>query len=728
MAKHNKNKKRNIKKRVKKNVQKIKEITTEDLILNPALMYSPQFKALPLDKQFQLLGQVKQLRALMGNKGGTVISGSSGADPSLYTKLNDLNNKAMRQANENEQLRIYLQSSNESYKKELELNKQLKQKMKRQKDDLDQEYKVADLEFQNQQFDKKAQDTRQQQLTKQLNQKRKEANTKEIKEKKIENAKLNAELQQYEQVTSPKHKSKKSNSPSLRPKPTYTPLTLSSPTLSISAPETPEVSYQKEGEDRILAEKMKQQKDSQQQEEAVYQQQFNAFTKNGDEDQAEKTEKQFLSKQNSSVSPSGDETQQTQTTPTKKNDINDGVDDINDDNENEEDLNTTEPIDSTEPTQLELNAITVENQLNRDIQTKKEKIQTYEEIEKQKQENKQKIDLTIAQNSDIVPDSPTTKLYLEQEKAKLIEELKSFIQLHSNPNIDYLNRITQQIQNAKTFSRLKEIREAIALDKAYQESQMKQEQYYQEKQAELNSKRQENQNEYERNKQLSMPITPDNTTSRILMEDKKKEAFKALDELMKLPDNPNPEYRRIIAKEIRYSPTNTRLVSLINKINMDKANIEDAVNQHKQLLKKQRELIAKLDDQNKPSNRFHYPPEMWKVKIYQAQTFKEISEIADLMRIFRILTYGPYNLRGERSWKYKTLHYNDEEYIKKADTFFKTNYKPQKKVIFFNGEQIKDLEPEIQTLSPSVDHTMIDFKYFPPLKQKRKWYKLWLSS
>ena len=61
MAKHKGSKKKHS---VKKRAQKLKELTAEDLFANPSLLQSPQFRALPLEKQFQLTSQLKQMRMI----------------------------------------------------------------------------------------------------------------------------------------------------------------------------------------------------------------------------------------------------------------------------------------------------------------------------------------------------------------------------------------------------------------------------------------------------------------------------------------------------------------------------------------------------------------------------------------------------------------------------------------------------------------------------------------
>ena len=56
------------KKRVQRRARKLRELTAEDLLQNPALLQSPQFQALPLEKQYQLINQMRQLKAAMGGR------------------------------------------------------------------------------------------------------------------------------------------------------------------------------------------------------------------------------------------------------------------------------------------------------------------------------------------------------------------------------------------------------------------------------------------------------------------------------------------------------------------------------------------------------------------------------------------------------------------------------------------------------------------------------------
>ena len=99
-------KKRNLRKKVKAKAKKLKEITAEEILMNPALLQSPEFKALPLEKQFQLTSQVKQMKMMMRGGLGAPSHAAGGPNSSLYHKLNDLLNKNARAENENNQLRM----------------------------------------------------------------------------------------------------------------------------------------------------------------------------------------------------------------------------------------------------------------------------------------------------------------------------------------------------------------------------------------------------------------------------------------------------------------------------------------------------------------------------------------------------------------------------------------------------------------------------------------------
>jgi len=449
MAKH-KSKKRNIKKRVKKNVQKIKEITAEDILQNPALIYSPQFKALPLDRQLQLLAQVKQLKAMLGKPNGPIVPGASGGDPALYTKLNDLNTKASRQANENEQLRVQLEAQTAAYKREKDLNRELRQKAQQQKDDIDQADKIADLEQQNLRLDKQAQDTRATDLQNKINQKKQEAMHGEIKAKKMENVKLQAELKGYE-------------------------------TPGYYAP-----SYS-EGQQRMYIERLHQKRNSKLEKQAIYQNQINSYTENGEEDKAEDIEQRLNNTADTSndVKEHVEPDEKEYKDDDKDDDNEDGNEDveINDDalkknfSEEEEELELNSPIipieDPTDPTLLEMSAIANDVNLNKEINTKKEQIAKYEELEKQKKENAELYERIIAQDRYKALDTTTSQINLEKAKKDVLNELDTFLDKVDNPNPIYRESLANAIAIAKGEAIIKAIRKKMIMDKAILESAAK---------------------------------------------------------------------------------------------------------------------------------------------------------------------------------------------------------------------------------------------------------------
>ena len=184
MAKHNKSTKRKIRKRVRHNAKKIKELTAEEILLNPALVESPQFKQLPTEKQIQLMTQVRQLKTMFaGRTGGGVVSQSSGsADPALFARLNEANNKVSRQSNENEQL----QAATDAYKREKELAKDIKRREQEQKDDIERKARIDDLTAQKQRLDIQAEDFEQRLLEQSIRNKKEQGHIKELQEKKKE--------------------------------------------------------------------------------------------------------------------------------------------------------------------------------------------------------------------------------------------------------------------------------------------------------------------------------------------------------------------------------------------------------------------------------------------------------------------------------------------------------------------------------------------------------------
>ena len=139
--------------------------------------------------------------------------------------------------------------------------------------------------------------------------------------------------------------------------------------------------------------------------------------------------------------------------------------------------------------------------------------------------------------------------------------------------------------------------------------------------------------------------------------------------------------------------------------------------------------MAHLDDPNQSVTRFKFPPNMWRSKILQAQTPEEIYEVSKMMSdvptaIESIKIYD----EGLRNSNTKKLANEGKETLKKAEKFLNTKRTTEKRAIFFDGDQLKDLNPGLQTLSPSNDHELFDFHTVEfNNEDRRKWYYLWLA-
>ena len=152
MPKH-KAKKKNLKKRVHRKVQKLKEITAEDLLMNPALLYSPQFKALPLEKQFQLTTQLKQLKTYgMRPMAGVGAVSSSNAD-AIYSKYLDSNSKLQQAQNETQKLKQQIEENERQKALEMKLQNELKDKEHRYNKTMKHNNAINDLQRQMDKLD-----------------------------------------------------------------------------------------------------------------------------------------------------------------------------------------------------------------------------------------------------------------------------------------------------------------------------------------------------------------------------------------------------------------------------------------------------------------------------------------------------------------------------------------------------------------------------------------------
>ena len=204
-------KRRNLKKRVHRNVQKVKGLTAEDLFMNPALLYSPQFKALPLEKQFQLTSQLKQIKMMKtqpmmmkplcgegfahGNS-----SGSSSAAHDLFNKLNASNNQLVHAQNDFNQMKTQLEATQQQLKEIQQLKSELRNKTADKALHDKNEGKIQDYTNQLHRFDVENNDKRINELQQQVKTKREEMKLDEIENQQRQIEELKAKHQALQKV------------------------------------------------------------------------------------------------------------------------------------------------------------------------------------------------------------------------------------------------------------------------------------------------------------------------------------------------------------------------------------------------------------------------------------------------------------------------------------------------------------------------------------------------
>ena len=152
MGKH-KGKKKNLKKRVHKRAQKLKGLTAQDLLMNPALLQSPQFKALPLEKQFQLTSQLKQLRMMATRPMTGLGAVSPGNADSVYSKYLDSNSKLQQAQYETQRLKQQIEENERQRAMEAKLQNDLKEKEHRYNKETKHNNAVKDLQRQMDRLD-----------------------------------------------------------------------------------------------------------------------------------------------------------------------------------------------------------------------------------------------------------------------------------------------------------------------------------------------------------------------------------------------------------------------------------------------------------------------------------------------------------------------------------------------------------------------------------------------
>lgn len=443
--------KKNLKKRVHKKVQKLKELTAQDLLMNPTLLQSPQFKALPIEKQFQLTSQLKQLKMMMNRPMGGVVSASGGGDSSLYHRLMDVSNQVAKKEKENKQLEVELTAANTALRQQKQLEKDIKRLKQSEKEKINTEAKIDDLTNELNQLKFHNADERVKSLIAQIEQAKQESNQERLTQLQREFAKANAEHKQL---------------------------------LSIIGGE---------GRKRIQSERIRKQKQDKIETQAAFQNQINNLTENGKFDKADDVEQDLNS------IPSNDEINE---------DI-EGVAELREEDdqlkkkliddectvEDEEEQNSTAPIvEETEQipaiplSDIETNGIEAEVIMNNKIKTKNELVKDAQTLLDKKQQNQRQIERIISENNNEPPLTINTQIDIEDYKADLLKQLDTIIANEQNPNYEYLQHAADKIEKGNTFKELKILSEKLKLDKQNQETLVKQREVINKKKAECYDK------------------------------------------------------------------------------------------------------------------------------------------------------------------------------------------------------------------------------------------------
>ncbi|WP_405289851.1 hypothetical protein [Methanobrevibacter sp.] len=423
MGKH-KSKKRISKKRVQRRVQKMKDLTPEDLLLHPELLQSPQFRALPLEKQFQLMTAYKQLR-MMTNRPmmgvGASSGGGGGADSAMYHKLNDILNRNAYQENANAQLKAQFDAELERQKQLHEAQSQLKKEQKRKEKELKAQVEMKKVEEAFDEINKEEANNSLKDLKAQYELAKKDLRADKIHDLLVQIEFMRANLQELN--TTPK----------------------------IGSPIRP----------KVKIDMMTQAKDENLQTQFVLQNQINAFTDAGESEKAEHLEDTLLDLESERVGelPTNDD-------ELKKN-INESFE------ENNKEVNEpSEPVQSDDnlniPQNLQLNenekkGINLEVQLENQKQTFQEQVERQEELNKQKQKNQQTAELIIAQNSNSAPKSTNIQTALQQQINQNLNEFNDTVeQIKKSPSYGvelepkWAVEMAQIIKNSRSFQELRD--------------------------------------------------------------------------------------------------------------------------------------------------------------------------------------------------------------------------------------------------------------------------------
>ena len=470
--------KRNLKKKVQHKAKKLKELTPEELLLNPALLQSPQFKALPLERQFQLTSQLKQLRMMSrGGLGAPTSSISTGNDNSLYHKLMELLNKNSRAENENAQLQTQVNSEKERNKQLYDTNKQIRKQEAENEKELKKKEKLDKANERLEKAQEAKLKTEADIVDEQTKELLKHVHAEKLAETQRQLVKKKNQLSRLQQLTN------------TLPKKSHE---------SVSTVLT-------EGQERTLSEQIRKAKDSQLEEQSLMVNQIESLSNNGEKEKSEKMERQFYTpkpKTDNPIKAFFDTDYSFESTPPESNpkpkannpiqaffDTDYSFESTPQTDESKKKPEMTEPISESDESDqnllspTEVNAIQNEDDLEFKIQIKQEEIDELERLLKIQEQNQQAYEQ--AQQLESERENPRFKEWLESNKRYTLNALDEFLKSIPNPNPEYRKELTERIKNCNNRNEIHAIYRKILIDKAYQETAMKQQEKIQQARDEL---------------------------------------------------------------------------------------------------------------------------------------------------------------------------------------------------------------------------------------------------
>ena len=470
MTKHKGSKK---KRSVKKRVQKIKELTAEDLLLNPALLQSPQFKALPLERQFQLTSQLKQLRMMSrGGLGAPVSSSPASGDSGLYHTLMNLLNKNTRAETANAQLQAQVNAEQDRSKQLYETNKQIRKQESENEKQLKKQEKLDKANERLVKVQQQAVKTDADIIGDQIRELESKTNAKRLAATQQILAKKTAQLNRLHQLTGTKPKT----------------------------PIIPKVVLT-EGQERMFSEQIREQKDESLNEQSTLAQQAEALNKNGETAKSEKVEREvfqtprkynYIEKKfgldddidHDSLPPTPDQTPypnphvikffdsdySSTPSPEKKTEGSS----INYEELPIQELEQLAAKDYDLLSPTEVQAIQNEEELDFKIKNLEEEIAQLETLREKQKYNQQRYERAELDFKTEPPNTPTSKWMLENSKSFILDELDKFANSVPYPDEQYRKTLTERIKNTNSQADLGAISAKIKADKTYQETAVKQ--------------------------------------------------------------------------------------------------------------------------------------------------------------------------------------------------------------------------------------------------------------